>query len=538
MLYLIFRIAVFLVAAASLGFGIGWYVRQVSSAKREADIQKQLNATRSRVPQLEASLKSRETDCERLRQELAESENKFASAGALIDKRDHELVEHERKITRLNNSLDILKATPEHYDGSDQTFIVPEDFAGKEAELDEQKNLLSQLEVRLEVQDQLIREAEARAEAKTTALALLESNHSRQIDTLEEMLAEAQIQVANFVSSQNETKENIQRLTDEISELSSAESQHESEVTSLEEELEQDRQARVVLEESLEHARQEGLNLEQNLEQGRQTRVTLEQDLEQSRQVQFFLEQDLGSAHEAGQQLAELEHDLIKQQSVLDSQSELSSQALVAVQAKLTGQNKRNASLEEQLTRSRQAQLKLAAGYNEGMAARKKLETLHDQGASIATLESERTLQQKSLEILSQQLEDARETEVRLVQRHRELEQTIENLEAASIANPGLKANPGPNPGVEPAVLYEQLPAHVDNLKAIKGLGVAAEKQLNSLGIYHFQQIAEFDAGNVDWVEQQLKKLKGRFKRDDWISQATHMLNSAPRIQNSESAIH
>ena len=94
---------------------------------------------------------------------------------------------------------------------------------------------------------------------------------------------------------------------------------------------------------------------------------------------------------------------------------------------------------------------------------------------------------------------------MRLVQRHRELELTIQNLESTFL----------PNDGVEPAVLYGQLPDNIDNLQEIKGLGVAAEKQLNSLGIYHFQQLAEFDSCNIDWVEKQHKKLKGRFKRDD-----------------------
>ncbi len=524
MLYLLFRIMLFLVAAAVLGFGVGWYVRQVGAAKRAAEIQKQLNAARSRVPQLEASLKSREVDCARLRQELEDIDRKFASAGSIIEKRDHEIVERDRKITSLGNSLEILKSTSTQK-GDFYIDESPDSHSGyqkalteKDEALREQKKLMSQLEARLDVQDKLISEAEIREEAEAKEITSIEARYLSQLATLEEMLEEEQVQVATFVSAQNESETCIRTLTDEVSELRSAESQHETEMTRIEDEFDALKQSRIKLEHELENA------------------------------------------HNLGQEVHALEAALSKLQLESDSRQVLAERELAEIQSRLDSQTKelslvekRNAGLEDQLTRSRQAQLKLATGYNEGMDARKQLQALQDQvaepvadqselsrhearielhletqhslEAQVKKLESEGALQHKSLEILGQQLKDARETEIRLVQRHRDLEQIIEKLEQASLPS-------------EPAVLYEESPERVDNLKQIKGLGVAAERQLNSLGIYHFQQIAAFDEGNIDWVENQLKKLKGRFQRDDWIAQATHLLNTKPPSQDSDMAFH
>ncbi len=59
-----------------------------------------------------------------------------------------------------------------------------------------------------------------------------------------------------------------------------------------------------------------------------------------------------------------------------------------------------------------------------------------------------------------------------------------------------------------------------DDLKTIEGIGPAMEKLLNSLGFYHFDQIAGWSDADVAWVDANMKTFKGRILRDRWVAQA------------------
>jgi len=58
-----------------------------------------------------------------------------------------------------------------------------------------------------------------------------------------------------------------------------------------------------------------------------------------------------------------------------------------------------------------------------------------------------------------------------------------------------------------------------DNLTKIKGIGSKFEKQLNEMGIYHFDQIANWKASDIKWLERNTT-FAHRVKRDLWVSQA------------------
>lgn len=58
-----------------------------------------------------------------------------------------------------------------------------------------------------------------------------------------------------------------------------------------------------------------------------------------------------------------------------------------------------------------------------------------------------------------------------------------------------------------------------DDLKKILGIGPVIEEQLNGMGIYHYQQIADFSQQDVDNVNEALA-FPGRIERDEWIEQA------------------
>jgi NADH-quinone oxidoreductase subunit E len=59
-----------------------------------------------------------------------------------------------------------------------------------------------------------------------------------------------------------------------------------------------------------------------------------------------------------------------------------------------------------------------------------------------------------------------------------------------------------------------------DDLTLIKGMGAQAEAELNGLGIYHFQQIADWTPAEVAWMDQNLAGLKDRATGDGWVEQA------------------
>lgn len=58
-----------------------------------------------------------------------------------------------------------------------------------------------------------------------------------------------------------------------------------------------------------------------------------------------------------------------------------------------------------------------------------------------------------------------------------------------------------------------------DDLRMIAGIGPRIESTLNSLGVYHFDQIAAWSPANIDWIERYLA-FKGRIGRERWVEQA------------------
>jgi NADH-quinone oxidoreductase subunit E len=59
-----------------------------------------------------------------------------------------------------------------------------------------------------------------------------------------------------------------------------------------------------------------------------------------------------------------------------------------------------------------------------------------------------------------------------------------------------------------------------DDLKLIWGVGPALERLLNSLGVWHFDQIADWTARELKWIDERLEGFKGRASRDGWVEQA------------------
>ncbi len=78
----------------------------------------------------------------------------------------------------------------------------------------------------------------------------------------------------------------------------------------------------------------------------------------------------------------------------------------------------------------------------------------------------------------------------------------------------------GVNEGTRPAGLDGPRGGVADDLKMIKGVGPKMEQLVNSLGFWHFDQLAAWTADEVAWVDANLKGFKGRVSRDQWVEQA------------------
>mgnify|MGYP003120664832 CR=1 FL=1 len=59
-----------------------------------------------------------------------------------------------------------------------------------------------------------------------------------------------------------------------------------------------------------------------------------------------------------------------------------------------------------------------------------------------------------------------------------------------------------------------------DDLTKLKGVGPKLATQLRELGVTSFAQIAAWSEADIDRIDDQLGRFKGRIRRDNWIEQA------------------
>ena len=71
-----------------------------------------------------------------------------------------------------------------------------------------------------------------------------------------------------------------------------------------------------------------------------------------------------------------------------------------------------------------------------------------------------------------------------------------------------------------PGALAQPHNGQADDLKKIKGVGPKLETILNTLGVFHFDQIMAWGPDDIAWMDENLNGFKGRVSRDDWVAQA------------------
>jgi len=90
----------------------------------------------------------------------------------------------------------------------------------------------------------------------------------------------------------------------------------------------------------------------------------------------------------------------------------------------------------------------------------------------------------------------------------------------------------------KPLVLSTPRQSGKDNLSKIKGIDLKIQNELNSLGIFHFDQISKWSSKNCDWVEEYLH-LANHTKQFQWVEQAKILESGketiySQKIENSE----
>ncbi len=92
-----------------------------------------------------------------------------------------------------------------------------------------------------------------------------------------------------------------------------------------------------------------------------------------------------------------------------------------------------------------------------------------------------------------------------------------ENMKVSSIT--AKNTVPDTVEGIEPITLTGPRNGKKDNLTRIKGVGVKIEEELNKIGIYHFDQIADWNEAHIKWADSNLG-FPGRAERENWVEQA------------------
>lgn len=76
--------------------------------------------------------------------------------------------------------------------------------------------------------------------------------------------------------------------------------------------------------------------------------------------------------------------------------------------------------------------------------------------------------------------------------------------------------------GEQPDLIESARDGKADDLRRISGIGPKLEQKLNSLGIWHYDQIASWTQANVDWVNTAIS-FRGRIERESWVPQARQL---------------
>lgn len=133
--------------------------------------------------------------------------------------------------------------------------------------------------------------------------------------------------------------------------------------------------------------------------------------------------------------------------------------------------------------------------------------------------------------------EEQNDEATRVRWRNRYLEGRVKYLEEELIRTGGLAPTtavvavavrqepqaPKPADQDEPELFEQPRDGKADDLKMISGIGPKLEQKLNSLGIWHWAQVASWTPKEIEWVNAAIG-FRGRVERERWVSQAIALL--------------
>lgn len=119
---------------------------------------------------------------------------------------------------------------------------------------------------------------------------------------------------------------------------------------------------------------------------------------------------------------------------------------------------------------------------------------------------------------------DWEDTELELPDEEETGEETLDGDTDGSDALDADESAEEENPEAGKPVGYASPEGDPDDLKMIKGIGPKLEEMLNSHGFYHFAQIADWGEAEIAWMDENLEGFKGRVSRDDWVAQASALM--------------
>ena len=92
-------------------------------------------------------------------------------------------------------------------------------------------------------------------------------------------------------------------------------------------------------------------------------------------------------------------------------------------------------------------------------------------------------------------------------------------VSAAASVTPAVESAAATVVGVRPPLLSAPRDGRRDELSLIWGVADKLEERMNKMGIWHFDQIANWSPDHVKWFEFEVEGFKGRVERDKWIEQ-------------------
>ncbi len=491
-----------------------------------ARLEREHRSAAEQIPKLEDACREHDEARKTLQRQLDERREDMGAQQAQLGIRTADNERLQRELAVLQDQLDALHG--EVRGGEQRIEALAEDAV----ERDELTGKVNDLEQKLIAQASHYR---GQAEGMEAGQDELDATRER-LTELEDQLGERDSAVAELNSTAVDHEELLRQLAEQSSEVESLASQlHEASSharaseTGLEQRVTELTDVRVALE-SVEGRLPE---LERTLESIAEERDQL---TEQVHDLETGAHATADATSKIGTELAELQQlagERAAQIDVLQTEATNQNKRLEEMTGELAARNELVADLQRQrepasLDDGRHASSDDgpspegdpqddAPGHRGGTPdPQAVLRELDQRKRQITRLEREQGLQQQTMQVLSQQLEDARQTHTRLSETISDRDTRISELESDSGAKGAADAAP-------PSLLLGCRPDDCDNLQRIRGIGAALEKALNELGIYRLRQIAALNDADIKWVDHNLRGFKGRIVRDAWVRQADEL---------------